>query len=111
MIKRCDNKDVWYYFLKLTSLQIKSFFRRHLDKGTINLMRNRKDAFYHRPLSAREVILSLSNQASINLALCALHHFAKIPVEPFEPLGSFASVCSFTGLWESAKPNNVEEPN
>ena len=76
-------------------------------------MRNRKDAFYHRPLSAREVILSLSNQASVNLALCALlkHNFAKITVKPFKSLGSFASVCSFTGLWESAKPNNVEEPN
>ena len=104
-------KDVIIKIFETHFITNKILLRRHLDKGTINLMRNRKDAFYHRPLTAREVILSLSNQASINLALCALHHFAKIPVEPFEPLGSFASLCSFTGLWESAKPNNVEEPN
>ena len=106
-----QSKDVIIKIFETHFITNKILPWRHLDKGTINLMRNRKDAFYHRPLSAREVILSLSNQASINLALCALHHFAKIPVEAFEPLGSFASVCSFTGLWESAKPNNVEEPN
>ena len=114
-IKRCDNKDVWYYFLKLTSLQIKSFFSAAFGQRDNKFDEKQKRCILSSP-TQRSWGNSFSFEPSFyqsGLVCFTLlrHHFAKISVEPFGPIGSFASVCSFTGLWESAKPNNVEEPN